>query len=691
MTGATPLLAVDRVSVSYHQGRTWQPTVEAVSFSLAPGETFGLAGESGSGKSTLVYQTLGYRPANARLDGGRILFKGENVLAMGEAALRRLRGNRISLVPQNPTTALSPGMRVGAQVAEVLAAHGAAAGEGAGERIAELFDLVGLPTPREIGRRYPHQLSGGQQQRVVIAMAIACSPDLLVLDEPTTGLDVTTQKQVLELLRSLRDRLGMAMLYVTHDLGVLAEIADRVGIMYAGRLVEVAPVADILGQPLHPYTRGLIASRPQMSDGGTLPVRFLRGVLRRAELPPGCAFAPRCEYAEAPCFSEPQSLDEAAPAHAVACRRWRVIARPALVAGAAADPAPAPARSDHLLELADVSIGYRQGRRLSPFGRPPVVVVEGLSLAIDRGETLAMVGESGSGKSTTARAIAGLVPPLAGRISYQGEALAGSIRDRPMRLRREIQYVFQNPDASLNPRMTVRGILARPREVFFKADGAEIERRIAQVLDDVRLDSSYAARYPDELSGGERQRIAIARAIMAEPTLMLCDEILSALDVSVQASVIELLRRLRQEHSLALLFISHDLAVVRSLADRVAVLFRGRLVELGTAADVFAPPYHPYTESLLLAVPGVRARNSAPQGPAGPPPNAQGCPFAGRCPRQLGELCATTPPPWRATDGGLRIRCHIPLAELAAGAIASVDAAPPFSPPTHTVGTMVVQ
>jgi peptide/nickel transport system ATP-binding protein len=691
MSGAAPLLAVDRVGVSYRTGRTWQRTVEAVSFSLAPGETFGLAGESGSGKSTLVYQTLGYRPDNARLDGGRILFKGENVLAMGEGALRRLRGNRISLVPQNPTTALSPGMRVGDQVAEVLAAHGAGGGRPA-VRIAELFDLVGLPTPGEIGRRYPHQLSGGQQQRVVIAMAIACSPDLLVLDEPTTGLDVTTQKQVLELLRSLRDRFGMAMLYVTHDLGVLAEIANRVGIMYAGRLVEVAPVADIFAQPLHPYTRGLIASRPQLSDGGARPARFLRGVLRRAELPAGCAFAPRCEYAEAACFAEPQALGDAAPGHAVACRRWRVIAPPALAAAATAGPGTTPAKAGHLLEVSDVSIGYRQGGRLSLFARKPVMVVEGLSLAIDRGETLAMVGESGSGKSTIARTVAGLITPVAGSVSYQGEALAGSVRDRPMRLRREIQYVFQDPDASLNPRMTVRGILSRPLEVFFHADGAEIERRIAQVLDDVRLDRSYGSRYPDELSGGERQRIAIARAIVAEPTLMLCDEILSALDVSVQASVIELLRRLRQEHRLALLFISHDLAVVRSLADRVAVLFRGKLVELGTAADVFAPPFHPYTESLLLAVPGMGGPGtSAPRRPAGPAPSREGCVFAGRCPRQLGDLCSTTAPPWRSTESGLRIRCHIPLAELAAGAAVSADVASPLPTPPRTVGTMVAQ
>jgi peptide/nickel transport system ATP-binding protein len=671
MSGSTPLIRVESLAMSYRQDERWMRVLESVSFDIAPGETFGLAGESGCGKSTVVHRILGYAHPNSHLDGGRIMFKGADILAMGHAALGRLRGNRISLVPQNPTTALSPGMRAGEQIVEVLLAHGASPDRAAAQaRVATLLELVGLPVSAGIARRYPHQLSGGQQQRVIIAMALACSPDLLVLDEPTTGLDVTTQKQILDLLRDLRARVGMAMLYVTHDLGVLAEIADRVGIMYAGHMVEIAPAATLFAHPLHPYTRGLIASRPQLDPEGRQPQQALRGLLRRRDLPPGCPFAPRCSHAEGSCTTNLQRLELVSPGHAVACQRWRTIAAPALVADAAATATMVPLPSDPLLSLDDISLGYGSHGGWQRLRTPPLTVVRALSLWVDPGETLALVGESGSGKSTIARAISGLIEPLAGAMRFKGEALPGSVRTRPTMLRREIQYVFQNPDASLNPRMSVGGILARPLQVYYGADAASARRRVAQVLDDVRLDAGYAARYPDELSGGERQRVAIARALVADPVLMLCDEVLSALDVSVQSSIIELLQRLRREHHLAMLFISHDLAVVRALAGRVGVLFRGTLVELGPTEEVFAPPFHPYTYSLLLAVPGV--------GIAAPPARAavpaavgaveRGCVFAGRCPWQVGPICETTTPPWQAVGGSLRIRCHIPPADLAARA-----------------------
>jgi peptide/nickel transport system ATP-binding protein len=662
-----PLLRAELVSLSYRHGSGWLKALDGVSFDIAEGETLGLAGESGCGKTTLAYQILGYRHPNSRLDGGRLLFKGIDVFGMDRRALTCLRGNRIGLVPQNPTTALSPGMRVGYQVTEVLLAHDFSASRSeAAARVDTLFEMVGLAGLDGNSERYPHQLSGGQQQRVAIAMALACSPDLLVLDEPTTGLDVTTQKQILTLLRSLRERVGMAMLYVTHDLGVLGEIADRVGVMYAGHMVEIAPTAVLFDQPRHPYTRGLIASRPLIGSTDRQPRQALRGLLRRQEIPAGCPFAPRCDYVEASC-AKPQQLDVIAPDHSVACRRWRIIAGPIVVPDSAAPIGIAGDDAERmpLLSLDGVSLGYpTSGGGWSPFRSRITRVVEDLSLVIQPGETLALVGESGSGKSTVARGISGLISPLSGAIRFKGEAMPGKVRARSNSLRREIQYIFQNPDASLNPRMTVGGILARPLHVYFGADATTVLQRVARALEDVRLDASYTARYPDQLSGGERQRVAIARAIVANPVLLLCDEVLSALDVSVQASIIELLQRLRRERQLAMLFISHDLAVVQSLADRVGVLFRGTLVEIGSAKAIFAPPFHPYTLSLLLAVPGARGGILRILAPDAPRPTGRGCVFAGRCPWQQGQICDEEPPPWRAIGGDLQIRCHISEDEL---------------------------
>jgi peptide/nickel transport system ATP-binding protein len=667
MSERASVLRADGVTASYRRGDGWQCVLDRVSFMIAPGETFGLAGESGSGKSTMLYQALGYRHPMSRVDGGRLLFQGADVLSLGPAALQRLRGDRVSLVPQNPTTALSPSMRVAEQVEEVLVAHGAIGSHRhATARVAELFALVGLPDPRRIGERYPHQLSGGQQQRVVIAMALACSPDLLLLDEPTTGLDVTTQKQILDLLRDLRRQVGMAMLYVTHDLGVLGEIADRIGVMYAGHIVEVAPIADLFRHPRHPYTRGLLAARPQIDEGGALR-RPLRGMLRRQELPPGCPFAPRCDHAEPSCAVNRQQLDAVSPGHLVACQRWGAISGPAAIAGGRVLAEVACGKHEEpLLELSDVTLGYGRGGWLG--AGPKITIVRDLSLTVERGELLAVVGESGSGKTTVARAISGLVEPHAGTMRFRGERLPGGIRDRSTTLRREIQYVFQNPDASLNPRMTIGGILARPLRVYYGADNATIHERVAAALEDVRLDRSYAARYPDQLSGGERQRVAIARAVIVDPVLLICDEVLSALDVSVQATIVELLRRLRGEHGLAMLFISHDLAVVRSIADRVAVLFHGELVETGPTSEIFAPPFHPYTHSLLLAVPGIAAPATpppkSPPSPSAPAPRGQGCVYAGRCAWKMGAVCDEVAPPWRTAGQGLHIRCHIPIEDL---------------------------
>ena len=605
MRGAGFCVEVTDLDFAYRDGDVWSKVLHGVTFTIAPGEAFGLVGESGCGKSTIAYQLLGFRRDSGRILGGRILFQGTNLGTLDRPGLDRLRGDRMSLVPQNPTTALSPGMRIGKQLVETLQFHRAFAGREA-ERVVELLRLVGLPAPETLGSRYPHELSGGQQQRVCIAMALACEPDLVVLDEPTTGLDVTTQEQIVGLLADLRARLGMAMLYVTHDLGVLAQIADRVGVMYAGRMVEVASTRKLFAQPRHPYTQGLIASIPRIetvSGGGGLA---LRGLLRRHELPKGCPFQPRCNFAEGDCKTDVQRLETVEDGHLVACRPWRSIDPPSTaIAEHDAREEQAPS-SRPVLEVNGVHIRYGDYRGLYRILNPASPdVVEDLSFKVGSREIFALVGESGSGKSTVARAVSGLLAPRKGTIRFNGEVLPSHVSARSGDVRRRIQYIFQNPDASLNPRSRIGRILARPIEMYFGLDSAGVRRKVEEALEDVRLDKGYAARFPDQLSGGERQRVAIARALVANSQILLCDEILSGLDVSVQANILGLLQRLRREHDLSMLFISHDLAVVRRLADRVGVLFRGRFMEVGEVEDVFAPPFHPYTFELLKAVPSI--------------------------------------------------------------------------------------
>lgn len=652
---STPVIAVETLSVSYRQGSGFLRVVEDVSFSVSPGEVFGLVGESGCGKSTIALQLLGYRAPAMRTDGGEIRFEGRDLLALDRPELDRIRGARIAFVPQNPTTALNPGIRIGAQIDEILRAHSSGDSRQRDKRTLELFGLVGLPAHSEFSRRFPHQLSGGQQQRVCIAMALACEPAFVVLDEPTTGLDVTTQEQIVALLVDLRARLGMSMLYVTHDLGLLSQIADRVGVMYAGRMVEIAPTANLFTDPKHPYTRGLIGSIPRIEDRSGLPARPLRGLLQRHELPAGCPFAPRCDWATAQCFEEEQKLQAAGVNREVACWRWPEIEVPAdaraVVAAEEVD------HVDPLLVIDNVSVVYGAGRNAFR-------ALRDISLDVGERETVALVGESGSGKSSLARAVAGLIAPAEGSIRLGGKQLQGHVGDRTPEQRRLIQFVFQNPDASLNPRARIAKALSRPLEFFF---GRASTDAITAALSDVRLDGKYAARFPDELSGGERQRVAIARGLIAEPTLLLCDEILSALDVSVQASILALLQRLKSERGIAMLFISHDLAVVRMLADRVCVLFGGDIMEIGRRDQIFSAPFHPYTHSLLEAVP-TPLKPSPHRGPARDAiatPPVSGCAYAGRCAWQIGDVCERERPPWRETEQGLRIRCHHSLEELA--------------------------
>jgi peptide/nickel transport system ATP-binding protein len=604
----SPVLTVDDFGFAYRQRRAWLEILHRVSFSISPGEVLGLVGESGCGKSSIAYNLLGYRRANGATQGGSISLDGADVLGLDRPALDRLRGRVVAMVPQNPATALNPARRVGAQVREVLTRHGMVRSQPeADRRCAELFGLVGLPEPATIGRRYPHQLSGGQQQRVCIAMALAGEPKLLVLDEPTTGLDVTTQKQIVDLLRRLVATSDMAMLYVTHDLALLAQIADRVGVMYAGHLVEIGPTSEVLIRPAHPYTRGLLAALPDVRTGAQ-PVTELKGLLRRQDIPPGCPLFPRCPISVPSCAVNSQPLRSIGAAHEVACQEYRGAAARVEQPRREMAARSTIAAAGPLVELRNLQLGYgATGRLQRLLRRAPVQVIRNIDLALNRSEVFALVGESGSGKSTIARALAGLLAPLSGEIVFEGKPLPRSISRRSPDLRRRIQYIFQNPDESLNPRQTIFKILAQPLIRFFRRSGGALATEIEQALRDVNLDPDYARRYPGQLSGGERQRVAIARALIAKPDLLICDEVLSALDVSVQASVLELLRDLQRSRGLSLLFISHDLAVVRSLADRVGVLFKGELVACDTAEAVFRPPFHPYTQRLLDAVPDLQA------------------------------------------------------------------------------------
>lgn len=597
------LLEVRNLTVAYSARDQWTQVVRDVTFEIRKGETLGLVGESGSGKSTVAYRLLGYRSPNSRIEAGSVIFDGHDLLSLDPGKLRMLRGNRIAIVPQNPTAALSPAMRIHAQLSEMIGAHGSLPPNMAMDaRIAELLRLVGLSNGSDLSRRYPYELSGGQQQRVAIAMAVSCNPDLLVLDEPTTGLDVTTQRQIVELLGSLRDRVGMSMLYVTHDLALLAQIADRIGVMYAGELVEIGPSADLLSQPTHVYTRKLISAIPNLD------------------------------------------IDPAKDA--------------------SAEDQPLGSGPGPLLTLDHVNLGYRSvGKFKGLFGiKPPVTAID-INFDVGRGEILALVGESGSGKSTIARAIGGQLAPQSGEIRFDGESLEPTVKQRSRQKLQAIQYIFQNPDSSLNPRRRIRDILLRPLRHF---DLAVNDGILQEMLAKVRLRPGYLKRFPRQLSGGESQRIAIARALIVNPRLIICDEILSALDVSVQASVLDILKSLRSREAVSMLFISHDLAVVRQLADRIVVLYAGRVMQTGSVQEIFEGPRHPYTEMLLAAAPRLakdRYVAPAPKLPENPADIYAGCPLIGRCPNQMGDLCRGVIPPRQSTPTGY-LHCHIPVTEL---------------------------
>jgi len=668
------LVIIDNLTIGYYkQGGDLVHVLKDVSLKIKPGETLGLVGESGCGKSTLGQAMMGYLRSGSQVLGGSVHFSDLDMFGLTTRQLEPIRGNKIALIPQNAGEALTPTMRVGKQIIEALELKTDISGEVAKNRMVELLGQVRLPHPEVMAERYPHELSGGQQQRVVVAMALAGEPEMLVLDEPTTGLDVTTQAHLLELMRDIVSELGTAMMYISHDLGVIARVSDRVALMYAGEIVEDAPVAEIFKAPAHPYARGLIESIPRLELAG-IP----NSMPGQPPIPgslPGCSFAPRCSFATDICSNEPPKLNAIHQTpHLVSCHHWKKVVSKDFSQELmdAFQTIEHKALNEPAIELSDVDITYyRPGLmdRLQRKPEPPTTVSD-VTLTVRRGETLALVGESGSGKSTIVRAISGLLPAKSGVIRFEDCDLTVSVDNRPMDLCRHVQLIFQNPDASLNPRHTVAEIIDQPLKLYFpKMTRDERRARQIELLERVRLDGRYRLRYPGQMSGGEKQRVAIARAFAANPDLVLCDEVTSALDVSVQAAVLDLLVDLQQERNTTYIFIAHDLAVVRAIADRVVVLYQGRLCEVGTVDEIYSPPYHPYTETLMGAVlvpdPDTEPKLLASDTPELAPP-AQGCAFQRRCPKFIDNLCEVETPPWQYPQGddGHKIRCHIPINEL---------------------------
>jgi peptide/nickel transport system ATP-binding protein len=668
------LVDINDLTIGYYtQRKTLVHVLQGVNLQIKPGETLGLVGESGCGKSTLGQAMMGYLRSGSQVLGGSVQFADHEMFSLTGRQLESIRGRQIALIPQNAGDALTPTMRVGAQVIEAIELNADLSGEAAKKRMVELLGQVRLPHPEVMADRYPHELSGGQQQRAVVAMALAAEPEMLILDEPTTGLDVTTQAHILNLLRDIVSEMGTAMMYISHDLGVIARVSDRVALMYAGEIVEDTNVAEMFTSPAHPYARGLLESIPRLTLAGipnSMPGQPpIPGTL------PGCSFAPRCSFASDICTSEPPELRSIPGSpHLVRCYNWEDVL--------ATDFSQELQQVFHTIkhttldetaiELSEVEISYYQPKfsdRIRSEPEPPATVSD-VTLSVKRGETLALVGESGSGKTTIVRTIAGLLPAKGGQIRFEDCDLTVEVDHRSMETCKNVQLIFQNPDASLNPRQNVAEILDQPLVLYFpKMTRDERRARQIELLERVRLDGRYRLRYPGQMSGGEKQRVAIARAFAADPEVVLCDEVTSALDVSVQAAVLDLLADLQRERNTTYIFIAHDLAVVRAIADRVAVLYQGRLCEIGTVDQIYSPPYHPYTETLLGAVlvpdPDQEPQLLASDTPELAPP-AQGCSFQRRCPYCIGDICTAKSPPWQspASADGHQICCHIPVDEL---------------------------
>jgi peptide/nickel transport system ATP-binding protein len=663
---ATAALEVDNLEVVYRVRGIDRVVLRGVSFSIAPGEAYGLVGESGCGKSTTAYAALRYLPRNGRIIGGRVLVGGQDVTAMSEARLRQFRARDASMVYQDPAQAMNPTIRVGKQLIESFTLLGQSASQAQRSAI-DALRKVRIADPERVMDRYPFQLSGGMQQRVVIAMALACDPKLLVLDEPTTGLDATVEAEVLDLVRALRTESDAAVLLIAHNLGIIRSLCDRVGVMYAGRIVEDGPSAEVFDSPQHPYTLGLLRSLPRRGVRKTeRALDTIPGILPLigADLPT-CVFVDRCPLADDLCRTQ---VPPVVPIGTAGTRisRCHHVDRLDTIAQASAHVGISILAPDEshpgVLQLSHVSKTFHQRSTAIP-------ALVDVDLELAAGETLGIVGESGSGKSTLAKTMLGIESlDTGGAVALDGHQLAASTVDRSADDKRSMQMIFQNPDSALNRSWSVRRILVRSVEKLTGIKGKEANDRVEALAAHLRLTPRHLDLKPRQLSGGLKQRVAIARAFVGDPRIVVCDEPTSALDVSVQAAILNLLADLQAEQQTSYVFISHDMGVVRYLADRIAVMYLGRIQEIGATDEVFDGPNHPYTEALLSAIPdvdgGVKARirlDGEIPTPANPP---SGCVFHPRCPRAIAGVCETTEPPLQQASAGHLIRCHIPVEQL---------------------------
>jgi peptide/nickel transport system ATP-binding protein len=681
------VIEVENLQISYETRKGDVEAIQGVSFKVGEGETLGLVGESGCGKSTIAFGIVNFLGSNGKIVDGSIRFQGNELVGRSQEELKELRGDRIAMVFQDPMQALNPSLRLGEQLAEVLTCHRDISRAEAWERSMQMLKRVNMPDVENVMTRYSHQISGGQQQRIVIAMAMLNNPALLIMDEPTTALDVTVEAAVLDLLEELKQDFNAANIFITHNLGVVARVSDYLCVMYAGQMVESGPLVEIFRNPRHPYTMGLMACVPRLGDS---KMESLLQPIRGRVPPPAerskteCIFAPRCDYVTEDCRKARPEFTQITPEHMARCiyaleieDRARTKKRRKVQEQA---PQQTEAPQEDLLSFENLKVYYPQESNsvVSLFGlgeKKYVKAVDDVSVRIAKGKTLGIVGESGCGKSTLVKGIIGLEAVTDGTVEFMGFDATQPVSVRDTKLIKEMQMVFQNPDSTLNPSYSVGFQIARPIKRFKTVPRNQVKSEVIRLLKAVRLPATYYERLPRQLSGGEKQRIGIARALASRPDLIICDEPVSALDVSVQAAVINLLLEIQQLFGSSMIFIAHDLSVVRYFSDDIAVMYLGQIVEVGPADAIYTPPYHPYTEALLSAVPipdpdveqkELRLSGNVPS--ALNPPS--GCRFHTRCPRRHemlpdgGKICETDTPPWRTSNRGHRIFCHIPLEEL---------------------------
>jgi len=684
------VLEIDNLQINYETRKGDVEAIQGVSFKVGEAETVGLVGESGCGKSTIAFGIVNFLGSNGKIMGGSIRFQGQELVGRSQEELKNLRGDRISMVFQDPMQALNPSVRLGEQLAEVLTSHRDMAKEEAWQRSMDMLKRVNMPDVENVMIRYPHQISGGQQQRIVIAMAMLNNPALIIMDEPTTALDVTVEAAVLDLLEELKHDYNAANIFITHNLGVVARVSDYLCVMYAGQMVESGPIKDIFGDPRHPYTRGLLACVPRLGESKESSI--LQPI--RGRVPPPaerskteCIFAPRCEFVTQDCRKSRPGFTQITSGHTARCiyameieDHASTMKKRRKTKAAASVPDRTEDAKEDLISFDNLKVYYpaESNSVVSLFGlgeKKFVKAVDDVSLRVAKGRTLGVVGESGCGKSTLVKGLIGLESVTGGELEFMGFDATQRVTARDTSMIKEMQMVFQNPDSTLNPSFSVGSQIARPIKRFKTAAGSQIKEEVLKLLKAVRLPPTFYDRLPRQLSGGEKQRVGIARALASRPDLIVCDEPVSALDVSVQAAVINLLLEIQQIFGSSMIFIAHDLSVVRYFSDDIAVMYLGHVVEIGPADAIYMPPYHPYTEALLSAVPvpdpdveqkELRLSGNVPSALSPP----KGCVFHPRCPRRHemlpdnGKVCETEKPPWQKSGRGHRILCHIPLEKL---------------------------